>query len=500
MRRSSSSSGGQSPGSITVRCFGDVELRAPHRPGPGVPARHDQYEWTPPANLPMPLPDGGKITFNVYMAADQIRRFVPREQDGYRLFIARAFQNGHSLLARERSFDRGQWCEYLVAKLAFDRLGHVQERISRSFRSASSLTLSKLARTLVAQSDILPDDLGLFSSGSGQKWTVGEALKHGGERAKDDGIADPTVLEQISHGLLAAAERNPLEGLSADEVEPLVQMSLYDFSRAGLRTSAEQQQEVWDRFHELVQGHLLDHQENFQKWLAGGHSNLPKAIARMAGKNRLDGAVVRRGLLDIGWRGYRMAAECVEAFAKAFSRALIRPLSEKERSYFTAMYYRQPCYGGLVLPLILDRSQLIRPVVVQLWEEPENKQLAAVLHRMLWYYSDMATRSREANRLAKENALQVEKNHEREVPADKTAVESNPLLKQVLREILALRKIECPICHGYAYGELVEAQFVKGRPVKIQAACIDHDWSTTLDIPWDEVAGTSRRLAADEDR
>lgn len=483
----------RSPGTITVKCLGETECRSRCRRGPGIRVRHDEYEWTPPADLPGPLPDHGKFKFDVYTADDKIRRFVPR--DGFRLAVARGFQIGHSLLARERSFDWPKWCHYLVAKLAFDRLSHVQERLSRAFRSGSSLTTSKLARALVGTSDILPEDLGFTGSGLGEKWWASDVLKYGDEAARADGIEAPTVSQQIVYGLLAAAMRNPLVSLPPAKIEALVQMSLYDFSRVGPRTTAELQQEVWNRFHDLVREHLYEDQETFQRWLAGGHSNLPKAVATKAGQAKLDPTIVRRALLDIGWRAYPMVAECLEEFAKAFSRALVRPLSRAERSYFSAIYYRQPSYGGLVLPLLLDRSELIQPIVVQLWEDPENTKLVGALHRMLWYYSDMARRSREADRLAKQNVAQTKITQGEDASETKERPVVSSCLSGAFRELLERREIRCPICGQGAMGELSDGQFEEGQPIKIFATCADHNWSTVLEVTWNELAAVIHQLA-----
>ena len=491
---------GHSPGTITVKCLGQTILNARSRSSQGIPAKHDQYIWRAPRDIPGTLPSDRSVRFDVFTAADGIRRFVQCPEEGLAGYVARAFQYGHSVLARDRRFDRDQWCEYLVAKLAFDRLEHVQERITRTFKSAESLSIRNALRIFVGQADVLSEDLGQVEAGADRRWSIQKVLEAGRRAAIKDGLETPTNSDVVAYGLLEAALLNPLR-LDDSEASSLIRMSLYDFSRSGSGVLDTDRDEVWVRFHDLIRQHLYEDRAEFKAWFMGGNSNLIKSIANRTGGSggKLARPVVKRALHDLGWRGYGIVAECLEAFARAFAQALPQPLSPREQTYFEAMYYRQPYLGELPLVLLMDRRALIKPAILQLWENPGDERMIGALHQLLRYYTEMVPIRREADRIAKDlksanlvmRELIVDTALVREVEMDDSK------LDELYRHLIGLRGEKCPHCNATPYGRLVSDDFEEGLPFLLEVLCVEHGLINTLEILWEEIQSI-RHLFVDQ--
>jgi hypothetical protein len=438
----------------------------------------------------------------VYTGSDGIRRFIPREKDGIPGYVARAFQYGHSLLARERHFDWNRWCYYLVAKHAFDRLEHVQERIETTFASSDALNVRKTLRAIMGYDDVLPDHVGRPADDVGGRWSVADLLKEGRRAAVEVGVTKPSDAETIAYGLLEAAKLNPV-CLPDAEVETLVRMSLYDFSRSGSKVSAEETEQVWQRLHDWIRNHLYDEREQFKKTFFGKGSNLVRAIANQARAEggKLSRPVVKRALHDLGWRGYRLVGECLETFARAFSRALPKPLSDREHAYFQAMYYRQAYLGGLPLALVMERRNFVQPAIVQLWENPGDKALTGALHQLLRYYSEMVPIYREAERLKKRVPAGFKSGAFKPGTEGLIAARDGDrsLLDLAYGELIERHGIECRACHKAPRGRLILDRFREARSFMLEAICEEHGPIQSVEIAWEEIQSL-RPLFMDQPR
>ena len=488
-----------SPGQMDVKVLGESTLGRARSAVEPVRVRRDRYTWKAPRDLPGPLPHDRSVGMDVFTADDGVRRFLPCPDDGLDGYIARAFQYGHSLLARDRNFTRDKWCDYLVAKLAFDRLNRVKVRMTRMLKSSADLSIHKALRSFLGEANILPRDLGLSASGKGRYWSVDKLLSEGRQAAQDSGLTSPSESEAISFGLFEAALRNPLQ-VAEGEAESLVRMSLYDFSRSGSRASEADRAEVWQRFHDLIRQHLEEDRARFNAWLAGGHSNLLKSIANLGGASgrKLERTVVNRAMLDLGWRGYLLVGECLEAFARAFSKALLRPLSPREQSYFQAMYYRQPYLGGLPLTLVMLRKNQIQPAIVRLWEQPGDEQLIGALHQVLRYYTEMIPLRREADRLAKKPGQRIRELKPELADLVPAAGANSSLLDEVFQDLIERRGLACPRCTKPLLGNLSKDGFQEGQSFQLEVQCEDHGLMDTVEVSWDELQA-SRALFIDSD-
>lgn len=492
--------GGNSPGTINVLPQGETQVGPSRHGSTIVPVRHDRYVWRAPRDLPGPLPSDRSVRLDVYTARDGIRRFVPCPEDGLDGFVARAFQYGHSLLARDRNFDWERWCDYLIGKLAYDRLLRVQERVRRTFHTADSLQIGRGLRDWLGYASVLPDHIGRTASGAGKPWSVNHLLEEGRRAARELGISTPTEADAVTYGLYAAARLNPLRIPDRDQVSSLMRMALYDYSRIESRVSDAEREEVLLRFRDLIREHLHDERQQFWGWFAGGHSNLIKAIAnrRDSSGRKLSPAVVKRALHDLGWRGYQQVGECIEAFARAFARALPLPHRAQEIAYLEALYCRQDYLGGLPLVLVMERQALIRPAVLELWENPADEATIGALHQALSYFTEMVEVSRKADRTQKQNVpgLCI---HDGTSDLERSGETDGPSAQEVFQHLIELHRISCPQCERSPTGTLASTDIRPESPVQLDVRCDVHGLIRILEIPWAELTAT-RAIFEDERR
>lgn len=422
----------------------------------------------------------------IWELPDGTRRFLPSQEDGVDGYATRAFQYGHAFLAYERNWPHAECVRWLVGKHAFDWSRSTQDCLSVEFGSPGSLVLRRGAAQALGRTTLLPQGIG-----SAEKpWDLPEFTERATALAGERGINNPSGQELISHGLHAAALLNPLTLSDAGEIASLVRTALFDASKAPPQLPSDFGDailaDIEQRFTERIYRHLDEPREQFLKWF-GGAGNLLKSLTHFAGREPLERDVVRRGLLDLAWRGMLQTAECFETFARRYARALPKVLSPNEQKYYEAMYYRRPYLGGLSLVLLLDRATILKPIIAELWEAPDDPLLIGALHRVLAYYSEMAVSSREHERGKKAHtaARRTVELPENDALAD---VGEHQVLHDVLENILKKRQISCPKCGRPAFPGVADEVFLAGKPIRLEVNCMEHSTVGELVIPWDEVA------------
>lgn len=94
-------------------------------------------------------------------------------------------------------------------------------------------------------------------------------------------------------------------------------------------------------------------------------------------------------------------ANCLHAQMRTVQRALPVTMTERERLIFEHTYLPQPYLGDLPLVLLIERFGFLSGILAEMWEQLPNTSVAPVFHRLLDYYSLMAVRRREVDRLRK---------------------------------------------------------------------------------------------------
>jgi len=392
-----------SPGQVHIEDRGPVTFTSPKRPGVEVTVHLAKYRYEPPPDLGLSIPGLQSLEFDCYKGPDDVRRFVPCAAEGLNSLTAKGFEIGSALKARDDHWSENDLNQVRSLKTAFDYLSNTQARMRQRFRSTGDLTLRKVIANKVGVRNVLPSDVGLVTSGSGEPWTVTRVLDEGRITAEMDGLKKFSQADMIRNGIFAAAKLNPMAQAGAG-VSAYIRMALFDTSRDANKALPEIVADVHERLNHLIGKHLNETAEDFRKWLTGGGSNLVSAIAIPRRKRREPGlprAGVKAALQELGWQGCCVVAECLEEFALSFADALPQPLTQPERELFTSMYCRQDYFGGLSLPLILDRRNELQPVITKLWSQPNDPELIGAMHRILDWYAQMVAISRRAGRMKK---------------------------------------------------------------------------------------------------
>jgi hypothetical protein len=435
------SSGGTSPGTLTVRSLGNTELVRRRFTAPV--ARFDRYDYRAPADIAGSLAEFDRYSAEVYTGTDGVRRFLPRPEDGLEGYIARAFQIGHSLLCRERRWDKQTFDRYCFGKLAFDWVRHARERLKPRRLTTEELVVPGRLRRDLLRRDALPDELADGDDRVRGAELVCRIAAAGAAAATTRGLDRPSETTVIALGLMDAAAGRPPLVPDAGQMAGLVRGALFDFDDDEDTISPEVWEEIGVEFEGGVRDRLHISQEQFNRWLYGEQAYMLQTVEKAAAPEVDEPrSFVRRAMLENAWRGFGQVSECLDAFARTFERAMLRPLNEREHRLYGVMYRRQPYFGGFVLPLLFDTADLLKYPVLDLWESPEDDRKIAVLQRMLLYRSEIVPRVREMQRRSRAagGALVGSSSEERAV--DDGASTWDLLMRRVLDE----RGIECSDC------------------------------------------------------
>ncbi len=314
---------------------------------------------------------------------------------------------GYALLLHWWRAELGQGRDetYQLMIKMYERLLSTKAYFKRSLSSISELSIKPSGRSGDrSRTNCLPEHLGRTAGGRERKWSLRKFIEIGRERYQASPERDGAVRKFdgqaiIAHALLAAAELNPFE-LDPPGVNSLMRMSLIDFG-SHLPADADTTLElVVPRMWSVWNDHVSDSNEKFDKYLLGRGNNLIKAVANLAG---FAGGKLERG--DVEWVLLKLAADsfwfiasCQNCFAQALRQNITPQFSASELDYFEQRYQPQPYFGGLTLPILWARAPILRPILRQIWGEPTNCRLHAVMWRMLEFYISITTARRESER------------------------------------------------------------------------------------------------------
>lgn len=355
-----------------------------------------RHIWRPSSELAGDLPAGYRLELDAVRYPDETRRFVPAGPT--RPFALGASLGGFAVLSRIRPLTPEQRSSYHVMRLLIQTGPSFREHLDRRLARVSDLYASGRGR---GDRHILPETLGRDAAGAGESWTPADLLAHG--RAAT-GAPDAPPAAAIRLGLTAAARRNPLDPSAVTEAQAraVVRMALFDFDPADATLAGETRAVTQARFLRAVERHVHLDAEAFQRWLFDDLDNIVHAIAKQTnGGVRVERAEVREGLLELAFDAYTYLGDCVCLQMQAFAQALPSPLTAPERGVYAAMYYKQHFLGGLPLVLLVDRLDVLREAVLDLWDEPADERRAGVVLRMLSDYGVMVRNKRAADRDAK---------------------------------------------------------------------------------------------------
>ncbi len=319
----------------------------------------------------------------------------------------------HGLRGFDKQLDFGYRAMYLILQRIrgsrCDGQRGAREHMTREFASSRDLYVRTTGRLAQDEYDVLPDTVGHTADGRGHRWSVKELVDRGREAAEDARYRNPTNKHAIHFGLFEAARLNPLE-IPESEVPNLVRLALYDIAPSEAPPDRELAAIVEERLLSAVFRHLGDNTDQFNQWFSGRDNSVVKQIAQQ--KNQPGGVLkqedVRRALLHLGLKAYEYVGECLHCLMRTIKISIPDSLGKEESRLFELMYEKQPCFGNLPMALLAERMGFMRRAILGIWETPVDKSHVGVLHRLLQYYAEMASRRRQADRQIKERSPAVE--------------------------------------------------------------------------------------------
>ena len=388
-------------GMVSVEFQGERSLQRLGDQERALPVKVYRYLWWPPQEVRRRLPKGFHLEFECLVGSDGHRRFQP--VGGVEFFVRHSFHLGLQILRELKCLSRNHHHTYCAMFLLYQFVQKSHAHLGREFRSQSDLYVRRSARGGEIEGTVLPDDLGMLADGTGKKWSIGRLIREGEEEARRDGIVRPTTQQKISYGLLAAARLNPLRQLNKPRTRALVRCAMFDLP-AGKKPKKHRRELLRERILVAINRHLDDSAEQFNRIFAGGGSNFLKTVGDQPGQpgGRRERDEVRRVYLDLCWYAYAYMADSLQAVAGWFDRAL-GDLTPQERKIYEQIYRRQRYFGGLPLLLLFERKSCIKLALMEIWENPTDREAISVLHKLLAYYFEMATKRRAADRRFKSN-------------------------------------------------------------------------------------------------
>ncbi len=209
---------------LNAMSYGTTTIGRLEEPGEVFPrlssgTRVELCTWHPPAELAGELPEGYELQVACCTLEGGTRyfRFVG-EVDSF-MRVARA--GGLAVLLHEKRISPEDATRYRVMFQLYDWLRSRGLRLERTFTAALDLVLRRRSRDSPFDRDILPEMLGFDAQGKGTRWSVDKLLDEGRASTTDIGMVNPSQDEVIAHGLMVAAQRNPLH-VEAERVSRLV--------------------------------------------------------------------------------------------------------------------------------------------------------------------------------------------------------------------------------------------------------------------------------------
>ena len=278
---------------------------------------------------------------------------------------------------------------------------------------------------------------------------------------------DGSDIERLRQGLNALAERHAVEPHDEEQVEAVVKNALFAVDEVEPCNDEALLEDVEKRLWRAAQDHLDCPAREFNKWFWGKSANIEKRVAELRLSSDdllLDRDLVKSALFELGWRGHKLMGEMFElGMAEIFSR--LPNTTELEKQMHGHLYARQRYLASLPLAMLLRYRRFpLEGFLGAIWEGRVDAQKTGALHTMLYFYSEMVTKRREVDRLAKRNrSLQILDNS-MAAPVSGHGDE----LQAIFESIPGERKQTCDKCEALAIERSVSCT---SKYLKITSAC-----------------------------
>lgn len=382
------------------------------------------YRWHPPCHLIDQLPSWYSLTLQCIERKDGIRQFFPVTPaivEGMNLgegaqhvttpggLVLVASLGGAAILTERGESEAGR-LGYHEMRLLNAYIRHRREYFGKTTRLEKVLRVCGGARVDSSARNILPEDLGRSADGRGQPWNIKRLMYEGREAAREAGIANPMPEQILRFGLLAAP-RDRYLNMDVSETAFLVRMALFALGPSADRVPDDGLEYVADQVRQSLLDHRQDTKEKFRRWVEDADTNLVRRIEKRK-DCKLKRPQVRNAILELGWRSFRSLGRCVGSQMYAFQQALPEPLSDDEELLFRWAYLGGPELGGFPLAVLHDRLPFLKEAVLTVWNQSGDPLALAGIRAMLYYYWELASNRRAADRTIKQQA-QAQREHGR---------------------------------------------------------------------------------------
>lgn len=217
---------------------------------------------------------------------------------------------------------------------------------------------------------------------------------------------DGSDIERLRQGLNVLAEKHAFELSSKEQTETVVKNALFSVDEVEPCNDEALLEDVEKRLWHAVQDRLTCPTVEFNKWFWGKSANVEKRLSELrlfSDDQVLSRDLVKSALFEIGWRGHKLMGEMFElGMAEIFSR--LPNTTELEKQMHGHLYARQRYLASLPLAMLLRYRRFpLEGFLGAIWEGRVDAQKTGALHTMLYFYSEMVTKRREVDRLAKRN-------------------------------------------------------------------------------------------------
>jgi hypothetical protein len=399
MSRDETTSGEGAYGEVSVQLVERERDRADGCGSSSDPRPRVQYIWRPVERLRADLPPDFALRMEC-IGPDDHRQFGPCPDPP--AFILQASLAGFAILSHERDMTDNQRHSYHAMRLMIQSGWRARELLEfRQFRGPVDLWAPSSVAS--GYSDVLPDEIGLDANGEGTRWSIDELIRVGRASAAEAGVVNPNQRTCIEWGLFAAARNRPIDVAHFSQADAIhyLRLILFDY---GPRTAANRNPELVDRITErlleAIWRHLNDTTEAFDRWLFHDFDNVIHQIAqRVSGQGPIPREAVRQVRIELAFRAYQYAGQCMDRVMRDFLVALPQRLSPSERAVFETFYLGRRWLGGLPLVLLHRHTSHIRHAIQNLLAESDESAAAGALLQLLYFLADTTRRRREADRI-----------------------------------------------------------------------------------------------------
>jgi hypothetical protein len=470
------------------------------------------YIWDPPAGLKQRLPSwyqiglecctdmkGNRIFSPIPLTFDgsSLREKVLRSRADATAYAWIAALGGRAICESKNesqqpllSLDIAEFYQrYIRSRKEF--LGETRE-LKRSFRACGA------DRAEYDDGHALTGRLGLGPNCAGRGWSSAEINDVGVRSAREGGISNPTPDQIYWRALFEAARSNPLR-LNVAEVESIARQSLFAIAPGRGAVTHDQLQYIADIVATSLREVCSLPEDETAKWICDRKSNLLHRISKRRDLP-MPKEQVKQVMLELGWKSFRLLADCVDTQMRAIRDAMSTPLNRFEADRYERNFLNN---SSFCVPLIIlhDRLDVLKDAIINYWNNRDDPDAVAVVQTMMYYFSVLVEYERSEDRRLKQqrgkkdHRVSVIKSHADAERAAASLTRTSDTLQEaaqfVFRELGYLRGLD------YADIEIQNQGCWDDDPLELRVICLAPSIDKTVAIPLAQFIDIANRFRSE---